>query len=184
MVQNKSNLEFEILLILARGRAHLRQIARAAGTPHSTVMRCLDRLVEESVLDFRPEGRNKSFAIKKSLKAKSRLYMAERYKLQKLLDRYPALNVILNDLLSSTSAPLIVLFGSYAKFAAKPASDIDIYLGTGEEGEQKKAQSAHSSLSVKIGPLDLQSPLIKEIIKNHVILRGEEEFYAKTGFFA
>lgn len=184
MVQNKSNLEFELLLILANGRAHLREIARTAGAPHSTVMRCLNGLVGENVLDFRPEGRNKSFSIKKNLAAKSRLFMAERYKLQKLLNRYPRLNVILSDLLSRTSVPLVVLFGSYAKFAAKPGSDIDIYLMSENEEEKKSAQGVHSALSVKIGPLDLQSPLIREIVKNHVILRGEEEFYAKTGFFA
>ena len=184
MVQNKSNLESEILLLLARGRMHLREISRATGVPHSTVMRCLNGLVEENVLDFRAEGRNKSFMIKKNLKAKNRLFMAERYKLQKLLDHYPKLNVILSDLLSSTTAPMVVLFGSYAKFSAKPSSDIDLYLGVASEEEKKRAQGTHSSLSVKIGPLDLQSPLISEIIKNHVILRGEEEFYDKTRFFA
>ncbi len=184
MVQNKSNLEFELLLILARGRAHLREMARMTGVPHSTVMRCLNRLVEENVLDFKPQGRNKSFSIKKNLQAKNRLFMAERYKLQKLLEKYPSLNVVLSDLLSSTDAPLVVLFGSYAKFAAKSDSDIDIYLGDVEDGKRKKAEVAYSGLSVKIGPFDMQSPLIKEIVKNHVILRGEEEFYDKAGFFA
>jgi predicted nucleotidyltransferase len=184
MVQNKSNLDSEILLLLARGRMHLREISRTMGVPHSTVMRCLNGMVEENVLDFRVDGRNKSFAIKANLKAKNRLFMAERYKLQKLLDHYPKLNVILSDLLSSTSAPLVILFGSYAKFSAKTGSDIDLYLGPASVEEKKRAEGAHFGISVKTGPVDEHSPLIQEIIKNHVILRGEEEFYDKTRFFA
>jgi predicted nucleotidyltransferase len=184
MVQNQTNLEYEILLLLAGGPAHLREIARATGAPHASVMRRLNRLAEGNVLDFRREGRNKTFSIKKNLQAKSCLLMAERYKLQKLLGAYPRLSVILSDLLSSVDAPLVVLFGSHAKFLAKPGSDIDVYVETGREEDKKKAERVHSALSVKIGPFDNKSPLIKEIIKNHVILRGEEEFYEKTGFFA
>ena len=40
----------------------------------------------------------------------------------------------------------------------------------------------NSRISVKSGPFDLGSDLIMEIIKNHVIIKGAEEFYAKTGF--
>jgi len=184
MVQNKTNLDFELLLQLAKGPSHLRELSRSLDIPHSTLMRRLDILINANVLDFSLIGRNKSFSIKNNLKAKNFLIMAERYKLQKLLDKYPKLSVILDDLLSSTSASLVILFGSYAKFSAKPSSDIDIYIQNICEEDKKKAERVYSSISVKTGPLDLESALIKEIIKNHVILRGEEEFYDKIRFFA
>jgi len=44
-------------------------------------------------------------------------------------------------------------------------------------------ESIHSRIKVKFGDFDLSSNLIKEIIKNHVILKGVEEFYEKTKFF-
>jgi hypothetical protein len=34
-----------------------------------------------------------------------------------------------------------------------------------------------------MGKFDLNSPLAKEIINGHVILRGVEEFYEKIGTF-
>ncbi|MFH1094741.1 MAG: nucleotidyltransferase domain-containing protein [Candidatus Micrarchaeota archaeon] len=184
MVQIQTNLELEILLHLARGKDHLRQIARATSTPHATVFRSLIRLLDENVLDSSVSGRNKVFSIRKNLQAKAYLAMAEQYKLRKTLAKYPKLGIILSDLLASTDAPLIVLFGSFAKFSAKEGSDIDVYVDTEEPALRRKLEAIHSDLGVKTGPFDLNSVLIKEIVKNHVILRGEDRFYEKTGFFA
>ena len=41
----------------------------------------------------------------------------------------------------------------------------------------------NSKLSIKIGKFDTKSLLIKEIIKNHVIIRGLEDFYERVEFF-
>jgi predicted nucleotidyltransferase len=183
MVQKQSNLEFEILLQLAREKTHLRQMARAIGAPHATVMRRLDKLVDENILDCQTVGKNKVFSIKKNMQARALLSMAEKYKLLELLGRYPKMGIILDDLLSTVDAPLIILFGSYAKFNAKEESDMDIYIETEDMAVKKKVERINSQLSVKIGPFDTHSPLIKEIVKNHVILRGGSEFYEKTGFF-
>jgi hypothetical protein len=40
-----------------------------------------------------------------------------------------------------------------------------------------------SMISPKFGKFDVHSPLIREIIKAHVILYGMEDFYEKIGFF-
>ena len=42
---------------------------------------------------------------------------------------------------------------------------------------KKRAEEINSKLSVKIGKFNKDSLLIKEIIKNHVILAGAERFY-------
>jgi predicted nucleotidyltransferase len=183
MVQNWYDLTSEILLLLLRGEAHLRSIAKQLNASHSTVLRTLNYLLKEKVLDFRVEGKNKIFFIKKGLPAKLSAFNAERYKLMKLLKNYKELEVIVNELLKKSSARIIILFGSYAKFIAKPDSDIDIYVATLDPKVKNALTSVHSKLSIKIGPLDTNSLLIQEIIKNHIILRGVEEFYDKIRFF-
>lgn len=183
MVQNWYDLTSEILLLLLRDEAHLRSIAKKLNMPHSTVLRTLNYLLKEKVLDFRVEGKNKIFFIKKGLLSKLYVFNAERYKLVKLLKNYEELEVIVNELLKKSDARIIILFGSYAKFTAKPDSDIDIYVATLNPKAKNALASVHSKLSIKIGPLDINSLLIKEIIKNHIILRGVEEFYGKTKFF-
>jgi predicted nucleotidyltransferase len=182
MVQNRDNLDLEIILVLLKKESHLREIAKALSKPHSTILRRVNQLVKENVLDYRIEGKNKVFFIKKNLVAKNYVFNAERYKLIKLLKHYPELSIIIDDILKKTDR-LTVLFGSYAKFKAKKDSDIDIYVETKSKKVKEEIESVNSRIRVKIGEFNLNSELIKEIIKNHVILKGIEEFYEKTRFF-
>jgi len=183
MVQNWDNLDYEIILLLVKGERHLRDIGKALDTSHSTVMRRLNVLATENVLDYRTEGKNKVFSIKKNLEGRNYVYNAERYKLSKVVKKYPALAVTLEDLLKKTDARLIILFGSYAKFSAKEDSDIDVYIETNGKKTKEAAESVNSMIRVKTGDFNPESLLIKEIVKNHVIVRGVEDFYEKTGFF-
>ncbi len=183
MVQKRDNLELEIILLLLKGENHLRNIARALEAPHSTILRKLNRLIKENVLDYKMEGKNKVFFIKNNLQAKNYVFNAERYKLIRLLKKYPDLNIIIEDILKRTKETTIILFGSYAKFIAKKDSDIDIYIETKNKKSKEQVEDINSKIKVKIGPFDIDSLLIKEIIKNHIILRGIDEFYDKTNFF-
>ncbi|MBI3190607.1 nucleotidyltransferase domain-containing protein [archaeon] len=183
MVQNKDNIDSEIILLLLRGESHLRGIAKQLNESHSTVLRKLDRLVKENALDYKKEGKNKVFFIRKNLQAKNYVFNSERYKLIKLMKRYPELGIIIEELLKKNKGDLIVLFGSYAKFLAKHDSDIDVYIETRSRKIKEETESVHSKVKVKIGDFDPDSQLIKEIIKNHIILKGVEEFYEKTKFF-
>lgn len=183
MVQNRDDLDSEIILLLLKGDNHLRGISKQLNESHSTILRKLNNLVKENVLDYKKEGRNKVFFIRKNLQAKNYVFNAERYKMIKLLKKYPESGVIIDDLIKKCKENLLVLFGSYAKFIAKPDSDIDVYAETRNRKVKESLESIHSKVRVKIGDFDLGSQLIKEIIKNHIILKGVEEFYERTKFF-
>jgi predicted nucleotidyltransferase len=183
MVQKRDNLELEIVLVLLRGENHLRGIAKQLNESHSTILRKLNKLMIENVLGYRIEGKNKVFFFKKNLQAKNYVFNAERHKLIELLKKYPELDAIMEDISKAGKEPLIIIFGSYAKFVAKKNSDIDLFVETRNSAVKEHLESIHSRIKVKLGDFDLSSSLIKEIIKNHVILRGVEEFYEKTKFF-
>jgi len=183
MVQKRNNLNFEIILLLIKEDNHVRGIAKNLGESHSTVLRRLNELVKENAIDYKSEGRNKVFFIKKNLQSKSYVFNAERYKQIKLFKKYQELSVIAEDILKECRENLIIIFGSYAKFIAKESSDIDVYVETKDKKVKNQLESVHSRISVKIGSFDLNSSLIKEIIKDHVILKGVEEFYEKIKFF-
>ncbi|MCD6216078.1 MAG: nucleotidyltransferase domain-containing protein [Candidatus Aenigmarchaeota archaeon] len=182
MVQNRDDLGLEIILLLLKGENHLRSIARALESSHSTILRRLNKLVIENVLDYKKEGKNKVFFIKNTLEAKNYIFNAERYKLIKLLKKYPELGIIISDVLKKTREKMIILFGSYAKFRAKKDSDIDIYVETRDKKVKKELEFINSKIRIKIGTFDTSSLLIKEIVKDHIILRGVERFYEKTKF--
>lgn len=182
MVQNKNNIELEIILVLLRNKTHLREIARTLNQAHSTVLRKINDLIKENVLDYNKEGKNKIFFIKDNLKAKNYIYFAEIYKFNKLLKKHPELSIIFQDIKKNFKG-MTILFGSYAKGNPKQSSDIDIYLETNDIKIKNKISELNSRLNVKIGKFDSKSLLIKEIIKNHIIIRGLEDFYERTDFF-
>ncbi len=183
MVQNRDNLELEIILTLLKDKSHVRSIAKQLNRPHSSVLRKLNRLRDENAIDFKKEGKNKVFFIRKTIQAKSYVFSAESYKMSTTMKQYPELSVIMDSMLKVCREKLIILFGSYAKGTAKKDSDIDIYIETNDVKAKEKVESLHSKISVKIGNFETDSPLIREIIKNHVIIKGLDEFYEKTGFF-
>ena len=174
---------YNIILNLIKKDSHLRQIAKDIDVNHMTVKRALDTLVKENVLDVREEGRNNVFSFKKNLRARKYIYNAENYKMIMLFRCYPELEPIISEVLNESKSSLVILFGSFANFSSGKNSDIDIYIDTNNIQEKKEIELINSKINVKIGKFDINSLLIKEIIRNHVITKGVEEFYEKTRFF-
>ncbi|MEK6941164.1 MAG: nucleotidyltransferase domain-containing protein [Nanoarchaeota archaeon] len=179
MVQKRDNMVMDIIELLLRADNHVRGIAKKLNESHSTILRKLNNLKKENVIDSRKEGKNKIFFLKKNLVSKTYILQAELHKFTKLLQHNPEFSIIFEDILKKTDEKLIILFGSYAKGLAKKDSDIDIYIETKRRSVKKSVEDIHSKINVKIGTFDTKSPLIKEIIKDHVILRGIEVFYGK-----
>ena len=177
------NFKLEIVGELLRGPNHARAIAKKLGTNHVLVTRRLRELQNDNAADYREEGKNKAYFLKKSLEAKSLVLMYESHSLSRMLKKYPALRAITEKIQKDAKIRLAVLFGSYAKGLAKPDSDIDVFIETVDREVKQRIADTSTKLSVKIGSFDLSSPLVKEIVKNHVILKGVEVFYEKTGFF-
>ena len=177
MVHKMDSLELDIINVLLRSENHVRGIAKKLGESHSTILRKLNNLKTENVVDSKVEGRNKIFFLKNNIISKNYIQKAELQKLSTLLRKHPELSVLFEEILKKTSEKLIILFGSYAKGLAKADSDIDIYIETTNRNTKKVIGDIHSKINVKIGSFDVKSPLIREIIKDHVIIKGIEVFY-------
>jgi len=179
MVQKGDMLSLEIIQHLLRREDHVRSIAKNLGESHSTISRRLLDLKEENVIDSRDQGKNKTYFLRDNIIAKHRILQAEIDKSITFITRHPEIGILFEEIKKKTSGRLIVLFGSYAKGLEGKDSDIDIYIETKDREEKRAVESVHSRVSVKIGSFDIESPLIKEIIKNHVIIKGFEDFYEK-----
>src|SRR3989344_5754069 len=174
----------EIVLDLVRDNSHLRAIAAHLSINHMMIARRIKHLIKENVVDFRVEGKNKLFFLKKTIEARNYVFSAESYKLNKLLGKYPSLRQIVEKIQADKRIKLAVLFGSYAKGIAKEESDIDIYIDTNDHKIKENLSLLHSKLSVKIGKYNKSGLLIKEIEKNKVIIKGMEVYYEKNNFFS
>lgn len=173
----------KIVEVLLKSENHIRGLAKLLNTNQTTIARKVHELHKNNVVDFKHEGRNKVVFLKKSLEAKQYAYAAETQKFLETLNKYPYLRRIFELIKKNENITLAILFGSYAKWMAKKDSDIDVYLDTTDKRLNEEVELIDSKLSVKIGKYDKESLLIKEIEKNHVIIKGVEEYYEKNKFF-
>ena len=171
----QKNYKLEIVSLLLREENHIRGLAEILNTNHMTVLRKVKELQKENVVDFCQKGRNKTFFLKKTAEARAYAHMAEHYKLINVLNKYPSLRSIIDKIQKNKKIELAILFGSYAKGLAAKDSDIDIYICTADRKLKNELSMADSKLSIKIGKYDRQDNLIKEIEKNHVIIKGVEK---------
>ena len=176
----QKDYKLEIIAELLKGESHVRKIAKALNTNHMNISRKIKELSKKNVVDFRIEGKNKTFFLKKTIEAKVYVILSENYKLLSILEKYPSLRNIIEKIQNNKKVKMAILFGSYAKNMAKQESDVDVYIETADKKIKQELGQIDSRLSIKIGKFDKENLLIKEIIKNHIILKGVEEYYGKN----
>ncbi len=180
---SQNNYSMKIIEVLLRSENHIRGLAKLLGTNQTTIARKVRELHKENILDWKQEGRNKVVFLKKSLEAKQYVCAVEVQKLLVTIKKYPSLRRIIEVIQKNEKIGLAMLFGSYAKGAAHKESDIDIYICTTDTKLKEEVEAIDSKISVKIGSYNQDSLLIKEIDKNHIILKGVEPYYEKNKLF-
>ena len=179
MVQKRNNIQLDIVSLLSGEESHVRKIASKLNQPHVTISRRLKDLEQQNIVQYRTEGKNKIYSLKKNILAKKYLINSENHRLITTIEKYPFLEPVFTDILDICDSPLIIMFGSFARHAATDDSDIDIYIETEDTRLKKRLEMIDSRLSIKTGVFDQSSLLVREIIKHHVIVRGAEIFYEK-----
>ena len=180
----QKDYKMEIVGELLKGKNHVRGLAKAINTNHMNISRKIKELSKQNIVDFKLEGKNKTYFLKKTIEARTYILMFESYRLLRILEKYVILRSIIEKIQSNEKIKIAVLFGSYAKSNIKQDSDIDVYIETKDRKLKQELEKTNSKLSIKVGEFDKDNLLIKEIIKNHIILKGVEEYYGKVKFFS
>ena len=170
-------------MALLKGKSHIREIARKLKTNQTSVKRKLDELYKQNIVDYRIEGKNYVYFIKKSLEARSIVIISESYSFILFLKKYLYLKGMIKKITEKENIDMAIIFGSYAKSIANESSDIDLYIESENLDLKKEIELIDSRLSVKMGRYDKENLLIKEIESNHIIIKGIEKFYKKNRFF-
>ncbi|PIN94649.1 hypothetical protein COU53_02605 [Candidatus Pacearchaeota archaeon CG10_big_fil_rev_8_21_14_0_10_30_48] len=175
----QKDYNMEIVKMLSTERKHARGIAKDLKINHMMINRKLKELSKKNVVDFDLIGKNKIYFLKDSVESEVFQLMAEEYILIQVIKKYPRLRNILDKIRKDNRIKLAILFGSYAKGTTDKSSDVDIFIETNDLKIKKDLENFDSKLSVKIGEYNKENNLIKEIERNHVILKGFEEYYDK-----
>jgi len=176
------NLSNEIVSVLIRGDLHPRGIAQTLGNNHTSIARKLNDLLDGNVVDYRFEGKNKVYFLKRTIEARNAIIAAELHRQSTVLKAYPLLRGIFYVVQESHDINLAIIFGSYAKGLAHAESDIDLFIETSSEKIKGRVEKTNSLLSAKIGKFEKDDLIAREMIKDHVIIKGIEIYLDRIGF--
>lgn len=163
-----------------RGRFYLRELSVKTGIATMTAQRILKSMEKEGILKSREEGKNKYFELNvDNPKTKMEILNTESFKAQELMEACKPMKSFVKD---TPPEPMIVIFGSFADGTARKESDLDIMLVCDKEMDMPYHLIPYKIHETKLTwrqfhkALDSSEPLIKEVLKKHVILQRHSDF--------
>jgi len=156
-----------------------RGISKKLKINQKTVANILNKLEREGVLKFSVEGKNKYYFLNEfNPNIKDIMKIIEIEKKIRFIEKHKKFRDLFNKLEKRTQG-IIVIFGSYAKGSDNEKSDLDIFI----IGKISNIEDLEELYNIKINIIksdkkkfDKKEHIIGEIIKNHIVLKGIEEF--------
>lgn len=155
------------------------QISKKLKMNQKTVSNVLNALEKENVVKYATEGKNKYYFLNrlnpnildiiKIIEIGRKNVFTEKHQNQSELF----------SLLEKRAQGILIIFGSYANFTNNSKSDLDVFnLGKISEVEDLEERfnikiNIVKSIKEKFNKSDI---FIKEVIRNHIILKGVEDF--------
>jgi predicted nucleotidyltransferase len=168
---------------------HLRAIAKLLSTSHMTLLPYLKQLEELKILVSERVGRNKQYLLNKdNILTKYYLIATEEIVTIDYLEKNFLIKKLAEHLNKIDTENPLILFGSYAKNYATEESDIDLFsIGKLAENQLNHIKKFEATFGVKINiktatlenfkaGLRTGDMLIKEIVKDHIILCNPDPF--------
>ncbi|HEX9862018.1 MAG TPA: nucleotidyltransferase domain-containing protein [Candidatus Bathyarchaeia archaeon] len=168
---------------------HVRAMAKLISTSHVTLLPHLKRLEQLKILYSEKTGKNKEYRLNKdNILTKHYLTITEELTTINYLEKNFLMKKLAEHLASTDTASPLILFGSYTKDYATEESDIDLFcIGKTPQNQINHIKKFESTFGKKINietattenfntALRTGDSLIKEIIKNHIILQNADPF--------
>lgn len=166
---------------------HMREISRKTRIDVKAIQLQLKKLEKINVLSSIIRGRNKDYRLNlNNVTAKYYLVMAETFASIIYLKKNFVIKKLVEEIENKVHDSLI-LFGSFAKGTHTKESDVDIFIISDKKINAgpitEAANMVGREISVKsanrqqfLEGLKNNDPLIKEVVSNHIILKGAGEF--------
>ena len=191
MVESINNIKLEIISLYRTGyfgQFHTREMAKLIGKSHVGLLPHLKKFEKDKILVSKQVGRSKVYSLNfNNPQVKEFLSLSEKRESLEFLDKEFFVKKIYEEIASCLQGSL-VLFGSYASFSHTKESDVDLlYIGEIKDGEKVKINEFCRVYGKKVHLVSMnrkqfreqllkQNPLVKEIIKNHIILCNHDIF--------
>ncbi len=161
-----------------------RELIKKVGISQKNIALTLEELEKAGMLSSKTRGNIRYFFLNKlNPFYKKYLLLAEVENSIEFLKNQPKVSQVLDKI--EKNKKIICVFGSYAKGIQKKDSDLDLFIiGKFNEKEIKKIGKDYNlTISIKggtkydfVSSLKERNPLLKEILENHILISGYEEF--------
>ena len=154
-------------------------IAKKRKINQKTVSNWLKKLEGQTILKSKIQGKNKLYFLNLDNFAMVRDFVLAAEHLKTL--QYYKKNPVIKEICEKISVFILgsgIIFGSYAKGINKKGSDLDILvIGKADEKRIKNISNRYNiDINLKIYPGLEKDLLINEVIKDHIIIKGTEDF--------
>jgi len=168
---------------------HVRAMANLLNVSHMTLLPHLNRLEDLKILQSAKIGKNKHYRLNQgNILTKYYLTTTEELLTIEYLEKNQFIRKLAENLNSLDTSNPLILFGSYADNSATDESDIDLFsIGTLTKDQTNHIKKFEATFGKKINiktattdnfnnALRTGDILIKEIVRNHIILRNADPF--------
>jgi len=192
MVENITNLGEGIIGLYRNDYLkilYVRKMAKLLGKSHVSLLPYLKKLEKGKILKSEISGRNKIYKLNLDNNlTKEHIIIAEKQRTLKFIEKEFFIKKIYDEILNLNLNGGMILFGSYVSGSYNKKSDIDLfYIGKIKEKEKMELKNLGKIYKKQIHltvmnmkqfnkALENNVILIKEIIKNHLILQNPDIF--------
>lgn len=183
-------MDLKVLSLFTNGydcEYYIREVEKLISVSSRTALVTLAKLEKRGILESKTKGNVKIYAIKKSSMSRDFFVLVEQYKKINFLEK----NQLLKEVLEKSDKFLdgiVVVFGSYAKGLQKEDSDVDLFvIGKFDEQKIKEVGKKYGLvITIKSYPMSVfekeihEDILLKEILKNHILIKGAEGFIRRV----
>jgi len=196
MVESINNIKLELISLFRSNyfnQFHIRAMAKLIGKSHVSLLPHLKSFEKDKILLSKSVGKSKVYSLNiENNQVREFLSLSEKKESLNLLNKEFLIKKLYDEFLSLNLNGCLILFGSYANLTYTKESDIDLlYIGEIKENEKKKIKDFGKAYNKEIHltsmnlkqfkeQLSKQGTLIKEIVKNHIILYGHDIFISEV----
>jgi predicted nucleotidyltransferase len=179
MLFNNQILIFEEFLRDFQAKITGSFIAKKKKLNQKTTSSFLKELEKESILKSELQGKNKLYSLNLNNKEIVKNYIIAVEHLRTI--KFCRKNILIKEIIHKIKEHIkgiAIIFGSYTKNTQKQDSDLDVLIiGKCNESEISRISKIYRiEINLKIYPRLKKDILIKEVIKNHIIIKNAEQF--------
>ena len=180
-----NDIDLRVLSLFTNGydrEYYIREVEKLLEVSSRTSLVTLAKLEKQGILESKTKGKIKAYSIKKAGMSREFFILTEQYKKIRFFEDKHLIREVLEKA-DECLQGIVIVFGSFAKGIQKDDSDLDLFIvGKYNDKIKQVGKTYGIDINIKSYPISFfekeinNDILLKEIIRNHILIKGVEGF--------